>query len=56
VAASIDWAAGNGVAFDHGKTEAAIFRRRKTPSTATVKVGANTGPLNKEATRWLGVC
>jgi len=30
-AASIDWAASNGVAFDHGKTEAAIFRRRKTP-------------------------
>jgi len=30
-AASIDWAASNGVAFDHGKTEAAIFRRKKTP-------------------------
>jgi len=27
-AASIDRAARNGVAFDHGKTEAAIFRRK----------------------------
>ena len=26
-AASIEWAAGNGVAFDHGKTEAAFFRK-----------------------------
>ena len=25
--ASIEWAADNGVTFDHGKTEAAIFRR-----------------------------
>jgi len=25
VAASIEWAAGNDVAFDHGKTEAALF-------------------------------
>ena len=62
-AASIDWAASNGVAFDHRKTEgggrskrgdetvtAAIFRRK---NTATVKAGANTVPFNKEATRWL---
>ena len=54
-AASIDWAANNGVAFDHGKTEAAIFRRKKTTPTATVKVGANAVPFNKEVTRWLGI-
>ena len=54
-AASIDWAASNGVAFGHGKTEAAIFRRKKTPPTAAVKVGANTVLFNEEATRWLGV-
>jgi len=47
--------ASNKVAFAHGKTEAAIFRRKRTPPTATVKVGASTVPPNKEATRWLGV-
>jgi len=54
-AASIDWAARNGVAFDHGKTEAAVFRGEKTTPTATAKVGANSVPFNKEATRWLGI-
>jgi len=29
-AASHDWAASNGMAFDHGKSEAALFRERKT--------------------------
>ena len=54
--ASIDWAAQNGVAFDHGKTEAAIFQRRKVTSpTATVTVGNNAIPFNKAATRWLGI-
>jgi len=43
------------VAFDYGKTAAAIFRKRKTPPTATVKVSANTVPFNNKATRWLGV-
>ena len=51
----IHWAANNGVAFDHGKTEAAIFRRRKTPPAAVVKASTNTTPFNKEAMRWLGV-
>lgn len=37
------------MAFDHGGTETAIFRRKKTPPTAAVKVGANTIPFNKEA-------
>ena len=53
--ASIDWAARNGVAFGHRKTEAAIFRRKKTTPMVTVKVGANTVPFNKEATRLLRI-
>ena len=52
---SIGWAANSGVAFDHGKTEATIFRGKKTAPTATIKVGTSTIPFNKEATRWLGV-
>ena len=53
----MDWTANNGVAFDHGKTEAAMFRRgrKRTTPIATVKVGTNTIPFNKEATRWLGI-
>jgi len=54
-AASADRAASNGVAPSHGKTEAAIFRRKKTPPATAVKVGTNTVPFNKEATRWLGI-
>jgi len=54
-AASIDWAARIGVAFDHRKTKAAIFRRKKTTPMATVKVGANTVLFNKEAARLLGI-
>jgi len=53
--ASIDWAAQNGGAFDHGKTEAAIFCRKKSAPTASVTVGSNSAPFNKQATRWLGV-
>ena len=54
-AAFIDWAERNGVAFDHGKTEAAISRGRGTAPNAAAKVGANTVLFNKEETRWLGV-
>ena len=53
--ASMDWAAQNGVTFDQGKTEAAIFWRSKAVPTAMVKVGATLVLFNKEATRWLGV-
>ena len=52
---AVEWVEGNGVAFDHDKTEAALFHREMTAPTATVTVGANTVPFNKEATRWLGV-
>jgi len=54
----MEWAAGNGVAFDHGKTEAALFwrkKRKETETEAKVKVGDKEIPFNKEATRWLGV-
>ena len=55
--ASMVWAAQNGVAFDHGKTEAAIFwrKRKAAEAKATVKVGGNEVPFNKEATWWLRV-
>jgi len=53
-AAAIEWAAGNGVAFDPGKTEATLLHKRSTPN-ATVAVGGRDIPLNKDATRWLGV-
>jgi len=54
-AASIDWAAANGVAFDYGKTEAALFHKKRTAPTATVAVGTSEVPFNKGATRWLGI-
>jgi len=54
-AASIEWAAENGVAFDYGKTEAALFHKMRTASTATVSIGTNDVPFDKEATRWPGV-
>jgi len=57
-AAAIEWAGRNGVAFDHGKTEAALFWRRKRKGTLTaamVKVGGKEVPFNREATRWLRV-
>ena len=54
-AASIEWAVENGVAFDYGKTEAALFRKKRKAPTATVAVGTNDVPFNKEATQWLGV-
>jgi len=57
-AAAIEWAGRNGVAFDHRKTEAALFWRRKRNGTLTaamVKVGGKEVPFNREATRWLRV-
>jgi hypothetical protein len=51
---AIAWAEANGIAFDQGKTEAALFRRKGPPS-ATIKVGNKDVTFNREATRWLGV-
>ena len=44
------------MAFDHSKTEAALFRRKKKKaSKEMVTVDGNPVSFNKEATRWLGV-
>ena len=45
------------MAFDQGKTEAAMFWRKKkgTEAKAKVRVGDNEVPFNKEVTRWLGI-
>jgi len=57
-AAAIEWAGKNGMAFDHGKTEAAIFWRKNRKGTRTeakVRVGDKEVSFNRAATRWLGV-
>jgi hypothetical protein len=54
-AASLDWAKDNGVAFDHGKTEAALFRRKKTAPTGTIRVGTSVIPFNTLAGRMAGL-
>jgi len=54
-AAAIGWAVENGVAFDSGKTEAAMFHKKRSAPRATVAVSTNSVPFNKEATRWLGI-
>ena len=41
--------------FDYGKTEAALFHKKRSAPRATVAVGTNNVPFNKEATRWLGI-
>jgi hypothetical protein len=40
-AASLEWAKNNGVAFDHGKTEAILFWKSRTAPTATIRMGPN---------------
>jgi len=51
-AASIECAARSGVAFDHGKTEAALFHRKKSTSKATLRRGWRCiGPYVGEAAR-----
>jgi hypothetical protein len=45
----------NGVAFDHGKTEAVLFRKSRASPKATIRVGTNDVTFNTAATRWLGV-
>jgi len=54
-AAAAAWADRNGVTFDQGKTEVALFHKKRTAPKATVTVGDSKVPFNKEATRWLGV-
>jgi len=57
VAAAIKCTSSNGVSFDHGKTEAALFQRRKkkVTATATVLVGTSIVLFNKVAISWLRV-
>jgi len=52
---SLDWAKDNGVAFDQGKTEGVLFRKKKGAPTVTIRVGTSNIPFNSEATCWLGV-
>jgi len=56
-AAAMEWGRNNGVAFDPGKTEAAMFwrKRKGTEAKVTVIMGDEEVPFNKEVTRWLGV-
>jgi hypothetical protein len=54
VAASLEWVADNSVAFGQGKTEAALFHRKRSALAAAIKVRDRTVPFNKEVTRWLG--
>jgi len=55
--AAMELGKNNGVAFDQGKTEAAMFwrKRKGTEAKAKVIVGEKEVAFNKEATRWLGV-
>jgi hypothetical protein len=41
--ASLQWAAHNGVAFDHGKTEAVFLSRRRAPPSDGAKIKVGTG-------------
>ena len=56
-AAAMEWGGKNGVAFDQGKTEAAMFWRKSkgTEAKAKGRVGDDEVPFNKEASRWLRV-
>ena len=56
-AAAMEWGRNNGVAFNQGKTEAAMFWRKKKGMEAKdkVRVGDHEVPFNKEATRWLRI-
>jgi hypothetical protein len=53
--AAIGWADNNGIAFDEGKTEAALFQQKGQPSPANIQVGNKSVSFNPEATRWLWV-
>jgi len=49
-----EWAAKNGVTFDHNKSEAMLFSRKRREPTAVIRTGGREISFNKEATRWLG--
>jgi hypothetical protein len=54
-AVSLDCAKDNGVAFDHGKTEAAHFRKSSAVPEAAIPVDTHNNSFNTAATRWLGI-
>jgi hypothetical protein len=54
-ATSLEWAANNGIAFGHRKTEAAFFRRREPFPACTIRVGEGGTLQQGEAARWLGI-
>lgn len=59
VATPLEWATNNGVAFDHGKPEVALFRRERKQKEAIPKATIKAGNLNvafgKQATHWLWI-
>ena len=50
-----EWASRNGVTFDHQKSEAILFSRRRSEPVATVSARGREIQFNKEATHWLGL-
>ena len=54
-AASLERTTKNGFAIDNGKTEAALFHKKRTAPTAKIEVGDKEIPFSTEATCWLGV-
>ena len=53
--AAVGWGGKNGVTFDHGKSEAILFSRKRKTSTETITAGGREIPFNEQATRWLGI-
>jgi len=53
--AAVAWGEENGITFDHDKSEAVLFSRRRKAANETVKTGEREIPFNTEATRWLGI-
>ena len=58
---AIEWGTTNGVQFDPGKTEAALFTRQRgrilkdQVQRAQLPIGGKEVKFNQTATRWLGV-
>ena len=49
------WGDRNGVTFDHNKSKALLFSRKRKAPTVTIKTGGTEVTFNKEITGWLGV-
>ena len=49
--AMIEWIGRNGITFDQGKIEVALFYKKRIAHKITVVVGENKIPFNKEITR-----